>query len=213
MLLGRKQQRGHHQWIAGSILGKKLSYRLFDTLAHLTSNSNRWSSILLNHKENLWEDLRKEGKPKMKKSIKLPKKGNHHHWVLLQVWMCFTYCCGNRKYWLTFQSWYKYIMGRQSYGRRHAIIGSQWTRSKIVLSKSRVKKRERKNSSCLPYVGCCWYLSQGCLKERPRGMVKFSFGVAVWLHSPMHSSEVMDWCAVKFFLKGKRKEPQANPEL
>ena len=118
MLLERKQQRSHHQWIAGHLLGKKLSYRLFDTLAHLTSNIDRWSSIPLNHKENLWEDLRKEGKPKMKESIKLPRKGNHHRWVLLQVWMCFTYCCGNRKYWFNFQSWYKYIMGRQSYGQR-----------------------------------------------------------------------------------------------
>lgn len=35
--------------------------------------------------------------------------------------------------------------------------------------------------------------------------MKFLFGVAVWLHSPMHSSEVMDWCAVKFFAF-KRKE-------
>ena len=59
-----------------SLLGKKLSYRL---LIHLLM----WQIILIDGlpfcwiiKKKLWENHRKESKPKKSKSIKLPKKGN-----------------------------------------------------------------------------------------------------------------------------------------
>ena len=74
---GSSREPPSRDWRAVSLEKKiiKVSYRLFDTLAHRTNKSNRGFPVPLNHKEKIMRQVQKS-KSKMRKSIKLHKKGN-----------------------------------------------------------------------------------------------------------------------------------------
>ena len=72
----------------------KVSYRLFDTLAHVTNNSNRSFPVLLIHKEKImrgvWESKQAENEEKHK--VAHERKHN-------QCWV--QYCLGSKEFLLT----------------------------------------------------------------------------------------------------------------
>lgn len=102
-------------------------------------------------------------------------------------------------------------MGRQSYGRRHAIIGSQWTRSKLFCQKAELKKEKEKTIAvCLMWAAVGIY-RKGCSKERPGGWWSSYLGWQFGYIVPCIACHGLVCC--KVFLKRERKELQANPKL